>query len=425
MAQTTSDRPSIVVFSTLFPNAVQPGAGIFIRERMFHVAKELPLMVVAPVPWFPFQGLIRAFRPHFRPLPPHCEMQDGIEVLHPRFFSVPGILKSLDGIFLALSTFVLMRRLQHEHRFDIIDSHFAYPDGYAATLLGKWLGEPVTITLRGTEARHSNNPRLRPLLVRALHRTARVFSVSDSLRRHAMSLGIPESKIRVVGNGVDTAKFHPVSRSDARTQLGIDVDAPVLISVGGLVERKGFHRVIECLPELKIRFPKLVYLIVGGASAEGDIRPQLEQQVAMLELQDTVRFLGTMPADKLKWPLCAADVFVLATRNEGWANVFLEAMACGLPVITTDVGGNAEVVCRDELGTIVPFGNPVALHDALATALAQQWDRAVIVHYAEDNDWQKRVAILVEEFTALHARTLASQPSKESRVSINNGGNIG
>lgn len=393
-----TDRPRIVVFSTLFPNALQPSAGIFIRERMFRVAKELPLMVVAPVPWFPFQGLIRAFRPHFRPLPPRCEIQDGIEVLHPRFFSIPGIFKSLDGIFLALSTFILMRRLHHEHRFDIIDSHFAYPDGYAATRLGKWLGVPVTITLRGTEARHSNNPRLRPLLVRALHSASRVFSVSDSLRRHAMSLGIPESKMRVVGNGVDTAKFHPVPRSDARAQLGIDMDAQVLISVGGLVERKGFHRVIECLPELKIRYPKLVYLIVGGASAEGDMRAQLEQQVAALGLQDTVRFLGTMPADKLKWPLSAADVFVLATRNEGWANVFLEAMACGLPVVATDVGGNAEVVCNSSLGTIVPFGDSAALSAAIADALRKPCDRAAIIAYAHDNSWDSRVAALTEEF---------------------------
>ncbi|MDP1679495.1 MAG: hypothetical protein Q8L02_05160 [Candidatus Nitrotoga sp.] len=147
------DRPRIVVFTTLFPNATQPGAGIFIRERMFRVAKELPLMVVAPVPWFPFQGLIRAFRPHFRPAPPYREIQDGIEVLHPRFFSIPGMVKSLDGIFLALSTFVLMQRLQRKHNFNIIDSHFAYPDGYAASLLGKWLRLPFTITLRGTEAR--------------------------------------------------------------------------------------------------------------------------------------------------------------------------------------------------------------------------------------------------------------------------------
>lgn len=397
------DGPRIVVFTTLFPNATQPSSGIFIRERMFRVAKELPLMVVAPVPWFPFQGLIRIFRPHFRPTPPYREIQDGIEVLHPRFFSIPGIAKSLDGLFLALSTFVLMQRLQRKHNFNIIDSHFAYPDGYAATLLGKWLGVPVTITLRGTEVRHSNNPQLRPLLVRALHRAACVFSVSDSLRRHVINLGIPDNKIRVVGNGVDTAKFHPVSRLEARTQLGINVDAPVLISVGGLVERKGFHRVIECLPELKTYFPELVYLIVGGACAEGDIRPQLEQQVVALGLQHTVHFLGAMPADKLKWPLCAADVFVLATSNEGWANVFLEAMACGLPVVSTNVGGNAEVVCKPELGAIVPFGQREELKNAISAALVKNWDRDTIIAYARTNSWDSRVAALTEEFSRLIA----------------------
>jgi teichuronic acid biosynthesis glycosyltransferase TuaC len=215
-----------------------------------------------------------------------------------------------------------------------------------------------------------------------------------------------------------------VERSEARVQLGIVADAQVLISVGGLVERKGFHRVIECLPELKRRYPKLVYLIVGGAGAEGDMRAELEQQVRTLGLHDAVRFLGVIPAASLKWSLSTADVFVLSTRNEGWANVFLEAMACGLPVVSTDVGGNAEVVCRDELGMIVPFGDHAALSAALMAALAKNWDRPAILAYARDNDWQKRVAVLVEEFNALHAGTLAAR-AVGKQVSLNNGGHPG
>ena len=409
------DKPYIVVFTTLFPNTVQPSAGIFIRERMFRVAKELPLMVVAPTPWFPFQGLIRIFHPHFRPAPPYREVQDGIEVLHPRFFSIPGLFKSLDGIFLALSTFFLMRRLHQKHNFNVIDSHFAYPDGYAASLLGKWLKIPVTITLRGTEIRHSNNPQLRPLLVRAMHHAARVFSVSDSLRRHVITLGIPDNKLHVVGNGVDTTKFNPVPRLEARARLGININAPVLISVGGLVERKGFHRVIDCLPELKICFPELIYLIVGGACAEGNIRTQLEQQVMKLGLQHTVHFLGAIPPDKLKWPLSAADIFVLATSNEGWANVFLEAMACGLPVVSTNVGGNAEVVCKPELGTIVPFGQQNELKDAIATALTKNWDRNTIISFARANSWDSRVTILTEEFSRV-ITDLDTRPSVQSKT---------
>lgn len=409
------DRPHIVVFTTLFPNAAQPGSGVFIRERMFRVAKALPLMVVAPTPWFPFQGCIRFFRPHFRPAPPYREIQDGIEVLHPRFFSIPGIFKSLDGFFLALSTVTLMRRLHHEQHCDIIDSHFAYPEGYAASLLGRWLGLPFTVTLRGTEARLANKAAFRKRMALALQSAAKVFSVSDSLRKVALSLGIPESKAQVVGNGVDSLKFHAIDKATARIKLGLPPDAPVLISIGGLVERKGFHRVIDCLPALLEDFPALHYLIVGGPGPEGDMEAQLRAQVSMLGLDKQVIFTGPMKSEALKEPLSAADVFVLSTRNEGWANVFLEAMACGLPVITTDVGGNAEVVGKPELGTIVPFGDQTALEQALASALERKWDSAKIIAHAGENAWGFRVAILVEAFQDIARCNNTGRPIRSPR----------
>ena len=85
--------PRLLVLSSLFPSAVQPAAGVFIRERMFRVAKSLPVVVVAPQPWFPFQGLIRRFRPHFRPMAARFEMMDGVQVHRPRFLCFPAILK--------------------------------------------------------------------------------------------------------------------------------------------------------------------------------------------------------------------------------------------------------------------------------------------------------------------------------------------
>jgi glycosyltransferase involved in cell wall biosynthesis len=396
-------EPRLVVFTTLFPHAGQPGAGLFIRERMFRVAKVLPLTVVAPVPWFPLQGLLRRWKPGFRPVAPKLEIQDGIEVRHPRFFSVPGAFKWLDGLFMALSCLPTMLRLKRSFAFNVIDAHFAYPDGYAATLLGRWLRVAVTITLRGTEVPLARDPRRRRRLVLALERARRVFSVSDSLRRHVVSLGVPREKIVVIGNGIDTAVFHRVERRAARDTLHLPVDAPVLISVGALVERKGFHRVMECLPALRQRFPGLRYLVVGGASPEGDWSTVLRGRVAELGLQDCVTFLGALPAKELKVPLSAADIFVLATRNEGWANVFLEAMACGLPVVTTAVGGNAEVVAHPGLGILVPFGEPDELGRAVGQALGHDWDRDSIVAHARVNDWDQRVAVLVDEFVAIVA----------------------
>jgi teichuronic acid biosynthesis glycosyltransferase TuaC len=147
--------------------------------------------------------------------------------------------------------------------------------------------------------------------------------------------------------------------------------------------------------------PNLHYLIVGGPSPEGDMCEALRAQVASLGLQDCVHFLGPLPPEQLCGPLSAADVFVLATRNEGWANVFLEAMACGLPVVTTDVGGNAEVVCRPDLGAVVPFGDGAALRAAMAAALSQPWDRAAIRAHAAANTWATRVEVLTAAFRAL------------------------
>lgn len=391
-------RPHITVFTTLFPHPGQPQAGVFIRERMFRVGKMLPLVVVAPVPWFPLQGLIRAFRPHFRPCAPRSEVQQGYTVYHPRFFSVPGLFKSWDGFFMALGSYRVVARLRREDKCDLIDAHFAYPDGHAATLLGKWLKLPVTITLRGTEVPLARDPARRARMMRALDRATRVFAVADALKRHVVALGAPADKIRVVGNGVDSEKFAPIDKAEARAALGLPMEAPVLITVGGLVERKGFHRVIDVLPALREHVPGLRYLIVGGACAEGDNRAQLEAQVARLGLENAVHFLGALPPERLRVPLSAADVFVLATRNEGWANVLLEAMACGLPVVTTDVGGNREVVCDARYGTVVPFDDGEALRQALAEALRTRWDRDAIVTYARANDWGQRVAVLLDEF---------------------------
>lgn len=399
--------PHIVVFSSVFPSARQPAFGLFVRERMFRVGGRLPLAVISPSPWFPLQGLFRLLKPGFRLGAARFERQDGFDVWHPRFLSVPGILKRFDGLFMALGAVLRMRRLKREGRLDIIDAHFAYPDGYAASLLGRWLGVPVTITLRGTETRHARDPALIGPLQSGLRRASRIFAVSESLRQLVMAIDPALERVKVVGNGVDAEKFSPIVRNEARRFLGFAGTGPALVTVGGLVERKGFHRVIECIPALRRMFPDLEYLAIGGATPEGNWTERIEKLVDLLELNDCVHLLGEVPPEKLKIALSASDVFVLATRNEGWANVLLEAMACGLPVVATNVGGNAEVVCSDQLGIIVPFGDREALADAITVALTRRWDRAFIRQYALRNSWDRRIDCLVHEFQDIASPTVA------------------
>lgn len=412
---TAGNGPHIVVLSSLFPSERQPGAGLFVRERAFRIGAHLPLCVVAPTPWFPFQGLLRRFRPAFRPGAPAHERQRGFDVWFPRFFSLPGVLKRLDGWFMALGAYPRLRRLRNSGRLDLIDAHFGYPDGYAANLLARWLGVPYTVTLRGTEQRHARDTVLAPLLRRALTRAARVFSVSESLRSVALSQGVEPERALVVGNGVDLSRFFAEDRAEQRRRLGLPSQAQVLITVGGLVERKGFHRVFEVLPSLMSDHPDLHYLVVGGPSPEGDWTLRLRDLSKRLGLEERVHFAGPQPPELLRHYLSAADVFVLSTRNEGWANVLLEAMACGLPVVATDVGGNTEVVSDPGLGTIVPFGDAQALRAGLHEALSRQWSRERIRQHAEANTWDSRVAVLRRQFLAI-ARDAGESSCRQSQT---------
>jgi glycosyltransferase involved in cell wall biosynthesis len=166
---------------------------------------------------------------------------------------------------------------------------------------------------------------------------------------------------------------------------------------------------MACLPRLRQRHPGLRLLVVGGPSPEGDWTEPLATLARELGIDDAVVFAGPQPPDALRQWLSAADVFVLATRNEGWANVFLEAMACGLPVVTTRVGGNAEVVNAPGLGTVVPFGDEPALEAAIDGALRTPWERAHIRAYAEANTWDRRIDQLEREFVALAPTPLARE----------------
>jgi len=376
----------VLVMTTVYPNEKQPNLGVFIRERINRVATLCEIKVLAPIPYFPLVGL---FKKKYSYSIPKIEYQQGIEVHHPRFFVIPGIMKFLDGFLLFFSVLRAAKKIQSNFDFDLIDSHFAYPDGFAAVLLGKHFKKPVTITLRGTLNRLINYKIRRREIRFALKKADKVFSVSAYLAKLAQSLGIEGNKLEVIPNGIDSTKFFPLNKFECRNILGIDQHKKVIISVGALVNRKGHHLIIEVLPELIKRHADVLFLIVGGPSVEGDISNFLKEQVEKLNMTKYVQFTGEVPYAMVNRFLCASDVFALATRYEGWANVFLEAMACGLPVVTTNVCGNSEVIQNGKTGILVPFGDQEGLIKSLDEALRRDWNREAIIKYAQSQTWEK------------------------------------
>jgi len=387
----------VLVLASVFPNPRQPNLGVFIRERVRRVAERCEVVVVAPVPWFPGDGVVRGALWGGIPA---VESQEGLTVHHPRFLSVPRYFKSLDGVLYALSLVRFLRRLRRKFPFDVIDAHFAYPDGVAAALLGRIFGCSVTITLRGSIVRLRHYPLHRPQIRWAL-RAARVLAVSESLRWVAGELGIAPERIRVIGNGVDTRRFVPADREAARLRLGLPMHRTIVLSIGGLNEGKGHHRIIQALPRVRAQYPDVLYAVVGGERPGDSFRPTLERIVAEHGLADHVLLAGERRHDEIPGWLAAADLFCLATRSEGRANVLLEALACGVPVVTTDVGGNGEIVTSPALGTLVPAQDDDALAGAIVEALGRRWDRAALVRHARGHSWETTGREVVEELRRL------------------------
>jgi glycosyltransferase involved in cell wall biosynthesis len=369
----------VLSFTTLYPNAAQPAHGIFVENRLRHLAAtgEVELTVVAPVPWFPFAsprfGRYAAFARS-----PRRETRHGIDIFHPRYPVIPKAGMNLAPRLLGWGAGPMVRRLVDERNIQLIDAHYFYPDGVAAVRLARAMDLPVSVTARGTDLNlipQFSGPRR--LIRRAAQDADALITVCDALQGPLLDMGTDPAKLTTLRNGVDLEQFRPQDRDAARARW--QVSGRVVLSVGGLVERKGHHLVIEAMRSL----PDATLLIAG----EGEERAALEAQIAAEGLSGRVRLLGLVPHDELPSLYAAADALVLASSREGWANVLLEAMACGTPVVATDVWGTAEVVEAPEAGLLIDDRSAACVADGLTRLFAAPPDHAATRAYAEQFSW--------------------------------------
>jgi glycosyltransferase involved in cell wall biosynthesis len=269
--------------------------------------------------------------------------------------------------------------LKGDFDFDLIDAHYFYPDGVAAVLLGLTFGKPVVITARGTDISQIANYHLqRRMILWAASRAAGLITVCQALKDRLVELGVADRRITVLRNGVDLELFRPHSAREAlRARYGLS--GPVVLSVGHLIPRKGHDLVIDAAAEL----PGTTLLIVG----EGPELDRLMSRAAARGISDRVRFLGQLPPARLAEVYSAADVLVLASSREGWANVLLEAMACGTPVIASSVWGTPEVITEPAAGTLVLERTGAAFAAALRRIFLAPPNREATRAYAERFGW--------------------------------------
>lgn len=378
----------VLSLSTLYPNDHTPNFGIFVERQMQAVAArgDVDLVMINPlgVPPFPLSRLAR-----YRPLAALAqdEMRGGVRVLRERFLALPGPLGRFNAAAEARAVLPLVRRLHAQDPFDLIDAQFLWPDGPAAQRIASALNLPLSLKARGADVHFWGGVRGVSVQVRAAaHRADGLLAVSGGLADDIAAWGVPRGRITVHRTGLDRAVFRPLDRRKCRAQLGLPQGVPVLATVGALIPRKGQRFAIEALAHL----PGAVLVIAGSGSDLVALKAAAQAQ----GVADRVRFMGAVPHGDLPQMLSAADVFVLPSASEGLANAWVEALACGTPVVTTPIPGALELLTDPAWGRTAPRDG-AAIAAAVRDVLAAKIPRGTVVRGADPFSWEASAEALV------------------------------
>jgi glycosyltransferase involved in cell wall biosynthesis len=378
----------VLTLSTLYPDAGRPTFGVFVeRQSQALAAREGVEVQVASGFGLPPWPL--SLHPHYRAGRGAVSgAWNGLFVHRVPFRTLPRFPAGA-GKALARAMLPELKRLRERFAFDVIDAEFFWPDGVAAMHLSRALGVPFSIKARGSDIHFWGVvPAVRAQMLEAARAAHGLLAVSAALRRSMEALGMPGDKIAVHYTGIDLERFCPVDRAAAKAALG--VDGPLLVSAGALIPLKGQRLVIEALHAL----PGAMLILVG----DGPERARLEALAK--PLGSRVRILGNRPHEELPALMAAADAIVLPSEREGLANVWVEALACGTPLVITDVGGAREVVDRPQAGRLVAR-DAAAIAEGVRSLLADPPAPEAVRKAAERFSWERTGAALHAHLAAI------------------------
>jgi glycosyltransferase involved in cell wall biosynthesis len=256
---------------------------------------------------------------------------------------------------------------------DIVHAHgHAYMSSYIACKVAQKYKKPFILTQHNTFidyqswlniVEHVNDWTVGRVVLKG---SDRVITVSSKTMEYVLKLGADMSKTSVMHNGVDTTFFHPMNRKENRGKLGLPKNKTLILTIRRLVYKNGLDTFIESASLLTRDYPYLLFIVIG----KGPNRTLIEKRVRELGIGDNVRLAGFVPEKLLPLYYNAADYFVIpSSSGEGLPLVLLEAMACGLPVIATTVGGTPEIIKDMKNGVLVPPRKPKALAETISKFL--------------------------------------------------------
>jgi teichuronic acid biosynthesis glycosyltransferase TuaC len=388
---------NVLTFTSLYPNSVSPDRGVFVEHLMNNMVRrhQTNIEVVSPLPWFPFKSDIFGTYSSFARVPTR-DIRAGIPVEYPRRLVIPKIGMNFAPRLMRLAVEKIIRqRVGTSRDFDLIDSHYLYPDGVVAAKIARSLSKPVILTAHGSDVNViAHIPYPKKMILQAIQSASAVVTVSEALRHSLCELGADPEKVIAIHNGVDLKIFAPMNRQEALDRLGLK--GPLIVTVGNILEAKGQHLVVRALAQ----FPELQYLIVGTGPNEREV-----QRIAgEAGVASRVHFMGRWPHEDLAHIYGAADAMILASAREGCPGVVLESQACGTPVIATNVGGVSEIV-GPGTGVIIKNRTVKAIADGISQILNNPPDRIQVRVWAERFSWDETADKQINLFTKILAKS--------------------
>lgn len=370
----------VLILTRIFPNRLEPHSSPFNRQQFAALSRHCHIDVLATIPWFPGSvGFSRWSRAGRLTRVPSLERIDDLSVRHPRYAYLPKLGGRLTGPLYVAS--LAPHVLPYRGDIDVLLGSWAYPDGYAAVVLARWLGIPAVVKVHGSDINVlAEDPAVRVGLEWSLPRASRVVAVSRALAARVTALGVEAARVEVVRNGVDPRVFFAREQRAARERLGLRGPASVLY-VGRVVRDKGVLDLVQACARGPLRDAELWF--VGAGSATDECRRLASKLGVRLVV------FGERPHAEIPDFIAASDVLALPSYAEGSPNVVAESLACGRRVVASRVGGIPELVTSELLGQLVPAREPAALGSALEAALARHDEPEVVAGAAGIPSWQE------------------------------------